>query len=201
MESTSKGKTKEAIKKLMELAPDTAILIEDGVEREVELKEVKVEEYRLRLDGFETAIYVFLNGHFIGYSTRLYVDSEFDLTPYLEDENELAIYNFRFSSSSWILDQDFWKLSGIFRDVSIVAIPETHLEDMDVKTDLIHGFKDGNISIQGRVSQDCLAQISLCKGDKTYFNEEILVKSPSFSFYKEIKNILLGPQNIQIYIG
>ncbi len=153
-------------------------------------KEFKGKEYRLRLEGFETAIYVFLNGHFVGYSTRLYVDSEFDLTPYLEKENELVIYNFRFSSSSWILDQDFWKLSGLFRSVSIVAIPEIHLEDIDIKSDLIRPFKDGALSIEGKVSQDCLAQISLCKGDKTYFNEEIPTKNSSFSLHKEIKNIL-----------
>lgn len=153
-------------------------------------KEFKGKQYLLRLEGFETAIYVFLNGHFVGYSTRLYVDSEFDLTPYLKEENELVIYNFRFSSSSWILDQDFWKLSGIFRNVSIVAIPELHLQDMDIKTDLIHEFKDGYLDIKGKVTRDCKVQISLCKGDKTYINEEIPTKEGTFSFVKEIKKVL-----------
>ena len=148
------------------------------------------ERHILRLECFETAVYVFLNGHFVGYSTRLYVDSEFDLSPYLEEENELLIYNFRFSASSWILDQDFWKLSGIFRNVSIVSLPKLHLEDIDIKTDLLNGFKDGHLQLEGRATHDGVAQISLCKGKKTFLNEEINIRNGTFSFSKEIKNIL-----------
>ena len=152
-------------------------------------KSFKGEKYILRLEGFETAIYVYLNGHFVGYSTRLYVDSEFDLTPYLEEENELVIYNFRYSSSSWMLSQDFWKMSGIFRDISIIALPKTHLIDIDVKTDLINNFKDGTISIKGKVSSDAKVSISLCSKNKTYLNEEINAKNSDFEIKKTIKRI------------
>ncbi len=153
-------------------------------------KNFKGEKYLLHFEGFETALYVYLNGHFVGYSTRLYVDSEFDITPYLEEKNELVIYNFRYSASSWLLDQDYWKLSGIFRNISVISQPKLHLEDVDVKTDLINNFKDGVISIKGKTTANGKAQISLCKSDKTLLNEEIEIKSNSFSFEKEIKNIL-----------
>ncbi len=150
---------------------------------------LKGEKYLLRFEGFETAIYVYLNGHFVGYSTRLYVDSEFDITTYLKEENELVIYNFRYSASSWILDQDYWKMSGIFRKISIVALPEIHLEDLDVKTDLVNDFKDGHILIKGTTNSDGAAHISLCKNEKTFLNEPVVIENNHFSFEKEIKNI------------
>lgn len=143
----------------------------------------------LRFEGFESAIYVYLNGHLVGYSTRLYVDSEFDLTPYLEEENELVVYNFRWSASSWMLDQDFWRFSGLFRDISIIGIGEIHLEDIDVKTDLVNNFKNGKLSINGSTNNVGVASISLCKGDKTLLNEEIKIEDNSFKLEKEIKNI------------
>lgn len=152
-------------------------------------KTFKGEKYLLRFEGFETAIYVYLNGHFVGYSTRLYVDSEFDLTPYLEKENEIVIYNFRYSASSWLLSQDFWKMSGIFRDISIIALPSIHLEDVDVKTDLVNDLKDGAITIKGKVTSSGAANIALCSGDKTYINEDVVIENNSFSLEKTIKNI------------
>ncbi len=149
----------------------------------------KGKRHILRFEGFESAIYVYLNGHFVGYSTRLYVDSEFDLTPYLEEENELVVYNFRWSASSWMLDQDFWRFSGLFRDISIVSIGEIHLEDIDVKTDLINKFKDGKLEIKGLVSNATKASISLCKNEKTLLNEEIKITNGSFELGREIRNI------------
>ncbi len=150
----------------------------------------KGEKHLLRLEGFESAIYVYLNGHFVGYSTRLYVDSEFDITPYLEEKNELIIYNFRWSASSWMLDQDFWRFSGLFRDISIIGINKIHLEDIDVKTDLTNNFKDGLLSIKGLTNHTGVAYISLCKGNKTILNEEIAIENNAFEMNVEIKNIL-----------
>ncbi len=153
-------------------------------------KNFKGERYLLRFEGFETAIYVYLNGHFVGYSTRLYVDSEFDITPYLEEENELLIYNFRWSASSWILDQDYWKMSGIFRDISLLALPALHLEDIDIKTDLIHGLKDGFLNLQGKTTGKGQAEIALCQGKKLFVHENVAIENGSFHLEKEIKRIL-----------
>ncbi len=146
-------------------------------------------KHLLRLEGFESAIYVYLNGKFVGYSTRLYVDSEFDLTPYIEEENELVIYNFRWSASSWMLDQDFWRFSGLFRDISIVGINEIHLEDISVKSDLTNNFKTGLLNINGLVNHTGVAYVSLCKGEKTLLNKEIEIKETNFVLNEEIENI------------
>ena len=68
--------------------------------------------------GVETAFYVWLNGVFIGYSEDSFTPAEFELTPYLQDgENKLAVEVYKRSSASWLEDQDFWRFSGIFRDV------------------------------------------------------------------------------------
>ena len=78
---------------------------------------------------------VWLNGAYVGYSEDSFTPSEFDLTPYLKDgENKLAVQVFKWTSSSWCEDQDFFRFSGIYRSVELCAIPKTHLEDLFVKT-------------------------------------------------------------------
>ena len=137
----------------------------------------------LRLDGFETAIYVYCNGEFVGYSSRLYTCSEFDLTPYLKTgENELLFVNFRFSASSWILSQDYWKMSGIFRDISLVAVPAFHLEDVSAKTDLTNDYQDGVLSLEGKVSGEGEVHAILSFLGKPVWEEKQTIKD-HFSFH------------------
>lgn len=141
----------------------------------------------LVFEGFESAIYVYLNGHFVGYSERLYVDSEFDITPYLVDgENTLVVYNFRFSTSSWILDQDFWKMSGIFRSVSIRFEEDPHLVDIDVKTNLDDTYENGLLSVSGKVSGEGEAHLFLDGGE---LPEPIKVVDGQFHFEKTIEEV------------
>lgn len=78
----------------------------------------------ISFQGVETAMYVWLNGEFIGYSEDSFTPSEFELTPYIrEKNNKLAVAVFKRSSASWLEDQDFWRFSGIFRDVFLYAAP------------------------------------------------------------------------------
>lgn len=144
----------------------------------------------LRLDGFETAIYVYLNGQLVGYSTRLYTVSEFDLTPYLkEGENELLFINFRFSASSWILSQDYWKMSGIFRDISLVAVPSFHLEDVSAKTDLTNHYQDGLLSLEGKIKGKGELLASLLFQGKTIWEKKEETAEDRFSFSPTIPNV------------
>lgn len=99
--------------------------------------------------GVESAFAVWLNGHFIGYSEDSFTPADFDLSPYMiEGENKLAVQVYRFCSGSWLEDQDFWRFSGIFRDVYIYTKPAVHIDDMFVKTELSDDFKDGKINIE-----------------------------------------------------
>ncbi len=85
--------------------------------------------------GVESAFYVYLNGECIGYSEDSFTNADFDLTPYLrEGENKLAVEVFRWCDASWLEDQDFWRLSGIFRDVFLYTVEEAWIEDFSVQT-------------------------------------------------------------------
>ncbi|WP_238915133.1 glycoside hydrolase family 2 TIM barrel-domain containing protein [Clostridium sp. YIM B02555] len=109
--------------------------------------ELKNKQTFISFQGVETAFYVWVNGEFVGYSEDTFTPSEFDITSYLkEGENKLAVEVYKRSSASWIEDQDFWRFSGIFRDVYLYAIPETHIKDMFVKTDLSEDFSNAKLN-------------------------------------------------------
>ncbi|HEX5858826.1 MAG TPA: glycoside hydrolase family 2 TIM barrel-domain containing protein [Microbacterium sp.] len=85
--------------------------------------------------GAESSIAVWLNGRYIGYATDSFTPSEFDLTDALrEGENILAAQVFKWSAGSWLEDQDFYRFSGIFRDVMLYRRPAAHIEDLRVQT-------------------------------------------------------------------
>ncbi|OZG60135.1 beta-galactosidase [Bifidobacterium myosotis] len=90
----------------------------------------------LTFHGASTAIAVWLNGAFIGYSEDSFTPSEFDVTAAIHaGGNTLAVAVFEFSSASWLEDQDFWRMHGIFRSVELVAQPAVHVEDLRVSAD------------------------------------------------------------------
>ena len=102
----------------------------------------------LTFDGVETAFYVWLNGTFVGYSEDSFTPAHFDVTELMRDgENLLAVQVFQRSSASWIEDQDFWRLTGIFRDVWIEQQPKLHLKDLFVKTDLSDDFSSATLHL------------------------------------------------------
>lgn len=108
-------------------------------------------QIRIRFDGVEHAMYVWLNGHFIGYAEDSFTPSEFDLTPYIQDEgNVLAVEVFKHSTASWIEDQDMFRFSGIFRSVNLLAQPLVHVEDLNIRPIVTDNYQDGifNVDLQ-----------------------------------------------------
>lgn len=88
----------------------------------------------LRLEGVESAAAVWLNGHYVGYAEDSFTPSEFDLTSFLtEGENKLAVQVVKWCAGSWLEDQDFFRFSGIFRDIYLYTRPKTHLNDIEIK--------------------------------------------------------------------
>ena len=95
----------------------------------------------IRFNGVESAYALWLNGTYIGYATDTFTPSEFDLSSALrEGENKLTVQVFRFSASSWAEDQDFFRFSGIYRDVELLRVPSTSLWDYTIRTDLNEDF-------------------------------------------------------------
>lgn len=103
--------------------------------------------------GVETAFYVWLNGEFIGYSEDSFTPADFELTSALKiGENKLAVEVYQRSTGSWLEDQDFWRFSGIFRDVYLYRKPNIHVEDLEVRTKLDDSFTKANLEINLKIS-------------------------------------------------
>ena len=91
----------------------------------------------ISFQGAESGLALWLNGAFIGYSEDSFTPSEFELTDYLKDgQNKLAAQVFKWTSSSWCEDQDFFRFSGIYRDVYLYTVPDIHAYDLQI--DVLH---------------------------------------------------------------
>lgn len=107
----------------------------------------------ISFQGVESAFYLWVNGDFVGYSEDTFTPAEFDLTPYLVDgENKLAVEVYRWCDASWLEDQDFWRLSGIFRDVYLYSTPSVHINDFSVITDLDDNYENANLNLKLNVN-------------------------------------------------
>ncbi|MBQ7704433.1 MAG: DUF4981 domain-containing protein [Selenomonadaceae bacterium] len=153
------------------------------------------QKFFISFQGAESGIAVWLNGNFVGYSEDSFTPSDFELTPFIKQgENKLAVAVFRFTSGSWLEDQDFWRFSGLFRDVILYTKPEIHLEDIFVHAAPINNYTDGNLKIETKWNNDAEKIVELKIFDKD--NSCVLEDSQKFGgaekvFEFEIKNVAL----------
>ncbi len=97
----------------------------------------------IHFEGVQSAFYLWLNGMKVGYSQGSMTAAEFDLTPFLQEgHNTLAVEVYRWSDGSYLEDQDFWRLSGIYRDVYLMARPAMHVRDFFVTTELDQDYSN-----------------------------------------------------------
>ena len=107
----------------------------------------------LRLNGADSAAAVWCNGVYIGYTEDTFTPAEFDMTAAVHPgENTLTVQVYRFSSGSWLEDQDFWRMSGLFRSVELFTKPELHLEDVFVKQSFADDFSSATVTFDCKVS-------------------------------------------------
>ena len=101
----------------------------------------------LSFEGVEQAFYVWVNGEFAGYAEDSFTVSEFDITPYVkEKDNLLAVEVHKRSTAAFLEDQDFFRFFGIFRDVNLYGIPAVHIEDLWIRP--IYHPEDGKAEIE-----------------------------------------------------
>lgn len=104
--------------------------------------------YHLNFEGVDSCYYVYVNGEFVGFSQVSHSTSEFDITPHLRPgRNELVVKVLKWCVGSYLEDQDKLRMSGIFRDVYILARPRAHVCDVSVRTDLSDDWKQGTVRV------------------------------------------------------
>ncbi len=150
-------------------------------------KNMKEGPVYISFQGVESAFALWVNGTFIGYSEDSFTPSAFDITKALvAGTNKLAVQVYKWSSGSWLEDQDFWRFSGIFREVYLYTVPERHIEDLFIKTKLEKGLKRGRLEIN--------MKHSLKKGDVCRFilkdHEETLVFEKEWTQQEDHKEYL-----------
>lgn len=116
----------------------------------------------ISFQGVESGFALWLNGHYVGYSEDTFDPSDFELTDYIvEGENKLAVRVWKWTSSSWCEDQDFYRFSGIFRDVFLYAVPCAHVEDLSVVPTLNDTFDEGTLNVSIKADGDGIASVKL----------------------------------------
>ena len=112
-------------------------------------KEWEDDGVHISFQGVESGFALWINGEYVGYSEDSFDASDFDITKYLHDgSNRLAVRVWKWTSSSWCEDQDFFRFSGIFRDVYLKRIPKTHVQDIKIVPVLSEDFSTGDVEIE-----------------------------------------------------
>jgi len=107
----------------------------------------------LGFDGVASAFYVWINGEFVGYSQGNRTLAEFDITEYVQTgENKIAVEVYKYSDGSYLEDQDYWRLGGIYRDVYVWSTPKIHIRDFLISSALDDSFENGKFGVAGEVA-------------------------------------------------
>lgn len=152
----------------------------------------------ISFQGVESGFALWLNGHYVGYSEDSFTPSDFDLTPYVkEGENKLAVQVFKWTSSSWCEDQDFYRFSGIFRSVYLYTMPKVHVYDLKVQPVVDEAVLNADLLVTMQMRGEGKARLTLTgsrnysvleeKEEQIIFSEELPVSEGEVHFEKEVK--------------
>ncbi|MBN1853345.1 MAG: DUF4981 domain-containing protein [Pirellulales bacterium] len=132
----------------------------------------------LQFDGVDSAFYLWINGKEVGYSEDSRTPALFNITNYVQSgDNVLAAEVYRYCDGSYLEDQDFWRLSGIFRDVSLWSTADIHIRDFFVRTDLDSSYQDGTLQVEIDIANDsdqskhCRVDVHLMAPDRQIMAE------------------------------
>lgn len=166
-------------------------------------------------EGVEQAMFVWLNGEFIGYAEDSFTISEFDLTPFIKArDNLLAVEVHKRSTAAFLEDQDFFRFFGIFRNVSLYAKPDIHVEDMwakpilkadnasgllnlDLKLSSVSGEYGGVNVILRDVNGHICFEKEMQGSEQLHFEEEIGRVLPWDNHHPYLYDLLINVSGIQ----
>lgn len=110
------------------------------------------QEVYIHFDGVQSAFYLWVNGQMVGYSEDSRTPAEFNITRYLKPgRNLLAVEDYRWCDGSYLEDQDMWRLSGIYRDVYLMATPKVHVRDYWFRCDLDDQYRDATLKLTAKI--------------------------------------------------
>ena len=123
--------------------------------------------------GAESGLAVWLNGVFIGYSEDSFTPSDFELTGYLkEGQNKLAVQVFKWTAGSWCEDQDFYRFSGLYRDVFLYTVPNVHIRDLRIRAIPDETLQKAELEIVSCTWGEGKARFVLSRHGKVFVDEE-----------------------------
>ena len=154
---------------------------------------MKEKSYYLHFAGVESAMYVWVNGHKVGYSENSMAPAEFNITPYVQEgDNKLAVEVYSYSDGSYLEDQDMWRLSGIFRSVDLWTRPDVHIADYTITATPNDDYSNALAKINFQIA-------NLSKKSKKNIELKVVIngkdnrgKAISYDFTQNIKKIESG---------
>ena len=159
----------------------------------------------INIGGAKSCFYLWVNGEFVGYSEDAKTNSEFDITKFVRfgERNLIALQVFKWSDGSYFECQDFWRLSGIERGITLYAQPKTHILDYKVVADLDSTYKNGVLDVEVTVEN-----LERFPNDKTFLvsvelGDDRVVGANDYSPLRETTNVEfhnIGKQTIQFQI-
>ncbi len=145
--------------------------------------EQKHDATHLCFEGVESAFAVWLNGQYVGYKEDTFTGSMFDVTKWIQPTNRLVVKVYQYCSGSWFEDQDFWRMSGIFRDVYLIDVKAKQLHDLSIQATLINDYQDGLLHVSFDGDDDLDIGVSLwdestCLFDTKAQNNQLTIQVP-----------------------
>ena len=154
----------------------------------------------ISFQGAESGIALWLNGQFIGYSEDSFTPSEFELTEYVkEGENKLAAQVFKWTASSWCEDQDFYRFSGIYRDVYLYTVPEVHVYDLQIRAIPDETLSAAALEIRTNTWGKGSVKITLSKNGETVIKDEKALDGEEIYSWKVEDPVLWSAEDPQLY--
>ncbi|WP_183560793.1 glycoside hydrolase family 2 TIM barrel-domain containing protein [Mucilaginibacter sp. SP1R1] len=131
----------------------------------------------ITFDGVDAGFFIWVNGKKVGYSVNSRNAAEFDITKYVRPgKNMVAVEVYRFTTGSYLEDQDMWRLSGIFRNVTLWSTPQEHIRDYFVKTNLDKQYKNATVEVNAKVKNYGSAPVKANTLQVTLYNGSTIVK-------------------------
>ena len=145
----------------------------------------------INFGAVKSAYYLWVNGQFVGYTEDAKTNADFDLTPYVKvGKNKLAVKVYRFSNGSYFECQDFWRLSGIERDVIVYSKPKSYIDDYEVFASLDETYRNGKFAIRlnyanftGKAFKNEKVVVTIYDGENELARMEELMKNAEFGLF------------------